>query len=62
MRVIYLFLKEANKFEGINVVSVFINPTQFNDIKDFENYPNTFDQDVNCYQKIIVKLFCPKHK
>jgi len=44
-------LKEANKFEGINVVSVFINPTQFNDIKDFENYPNTFDQDVKLLSK-----------
>tara|TARA_B100000029_G_scaffold120424_1_gene113809 strand:- start:19 stop:852 length:834 start_codon:yes stop_codon:yes gene_type:complete len=44
-------LKEANKYEGINVVSIFINPTQFNDIKDFENYPNTFDQDVNLLSK-----------
>ena len=44
-------LKEANKFEGINVVSVFINPTQFNDNKDFENYPNTFDQDVKLLSK-----------
>ena len=44
-------LKEANKFEGINVVSVFINPTQFDDIKDFENYPNTFDQDVQLLSK-----------
>ena len=44
-------LKEANKYEGINIVSIFINPTQFNDIKDFENYPNTFDQDVNLLSK-----------
>ena len=44
-------LKEANKFEGTNVVSVFINPTQFNDIKDFENYPNTFNQDLNLLSK-----------
>tara|TARA_Y100000590_G_scaffold254109_1_gene285405 strand:- start:71 stop:904 length:834 start_codon:yes stop_codon:yes gene_type:complete len=44
-------LKEANKFEGTNVASIFINPTQFNDIKDFENYPNTFDQDINLLSK-----------
>ncbi len=44
-------LKEANKFKGINVASIFINPTQFNDIKDFENYPNTFDHDVNKLSK-----------
>tara|TARA_Y100001970_G_scaffold55215_1_gene69943 strand:- start:1249 stop:2082 length:834 start_codon:yes stop_codon:yes gene_type:complete len=44
-------LEEANKFEGTNIVSVFINPTQFNDIKDFENYPNTFDHDLNLLSK-----------
>ena len=44
-------LKEANKFEGTNVASIFINPTQFNDIKDFENYPNTFDHDINLLSK-----------
>jgi len=44
-------LSEANNFEGTNVASIFINPTQFNDIKDFENYPNTFDHDVNLLSK-----------
>ncbi len=44
-------LSEANKFKGINVVSIFINPTQFNNIKDFENYPNKFDHDVNLLSK-----------
>lgn len=27
------------------VVSVFVNPTQFNDTSDLENYPRTFDSD-----------------
>lgn len=27
------------------VVSIFVNPTQFNDKKDFENYPVTIDED-----------------
>lgn len=31
----------------IVVSSVFVNPTQFNDPKDFEKYPVTIDQDVN---------------
>ena len=44
-------LEEANKYEGINLVSIFINPTQFTDIKDFENYPKTFDQDVKFLSK-----------
>ena len=54
-------LKEANKFEGINVVSVFINPTQFNDIKDFENYPNTFDQDVKLLSKNNCEIIFAPH-
>ena len=54
-------LKEANKYEGINVVSIFINPTQFNDIKDFENYPNTFDQDVNLLSKNNCEIIFAPH-
>lgn len=29
----------------VTVVSLFVNPTQFNDPKDFKNYPNTLEQD-----------------
>lgn len=29
----------------ISVLSVFVNPTQFNDPKDFEKYPTTWEQD-----------------
>ena len=28
------------------LVSIFVNPTQFNDPKDFEKYPKTLDQDL----------------
>ena len=40
-------ITEANKFEGINLVSIFINPAQFNEDNDFTNYPKTFDTDVD---------------
>jgi len=32
---------------GVTVVSIFVNPTQFNDKKDLANYPRTFDEDLD---------------
>ena len=47
-------LSKANKFDGINIVSIFVNPAQFNDEDDFNNYPNTFEADM----KILSKSNC----
>ncbi|MDA3867230.1 MAG: pantoate--beta-alanine ligase [Salinivirgaceae bacterium] len=35
----------AKENADVVVVSVFVNPTQFNDPKDFEKYPRTIDDD-----------------
>jgi pantoate--beta-alanine ligase len=39
-------LKRSVQENDITVLSIFVNPTQFNDKKDFTSYPNTFNQDI----------------
>lgn len=42
------------------VVSIFVNPTQFNNPDDFQKYPKTVDKDVALLQKMKVDfLFLP---
>jgi pantoate--beta-alanine ligase len=38
----------------IVVVSIFVNPTQFNDPSDFERYPHTLDRDLELLQSLGV--------
>lgn len=39
-------LQRARAANDVCVLSIFVNPTQFNDPKDFEKYPITWDADV----------------
>lgn len=44
-------VREAQKACDIVVVSIFVNPTQFNDPKDFEKYPITIPADIEKLEK-----------
>lgn len=39
-------MKESLKNNTLTVVSIFVNPTQFNNAEDLTNYPRTLDRDV----------------
>jgi pantoate--beta-alanine ligase len=44
----HISLIEKSKQENdVSVCSIFVNPTQFNDPKDFEKYPITLEEDIS---------------
>jgi pantoate--beta-alanine ligase len=50
----------SKKASQITVCSIFVNPTQFNDPKDFEKYPVTLEKDIVLLEKAAVDvLFHP---
>ena len=47
----------------ITIVSVFLNPTQFNDPKDLERYPRTFEEDCKILNEVGADIvFAPTPK
>lgn len=44
-------INNSKKDCSITVSSIFVNPTQFNDPKDFEKYPVTIDSDIDGLEK-----------
>jgi pantoate--beta-alanine ligase len=44
-------LEEAKKQTGLTVSTIFVNPTQFNDPKDYKKYPVTIEKDLYLLEK-----------
>lgn len=44
-------IKASQQAGSISVCSIFVNPAQFNDAKDFDNYPSTIEKDINALEK-----------
>lgn len=45
-------VKECKKNSDVTVVSIFVNPTQFNDSEDLKRYPRTLDKDVELLKTV----------
>lgn len=47
------------------IISIYVNPTQFNDKNDLKNYPRTLDEDVSLLKEILREddlIFIPNDK
>lgn len=44
-------IKNSQSDNSITVCSIFVNPAQFNDKKDFDNYPSTIEQDIDMLEE-----------
>jgi pantoate--beta-alanine ligase len=55
----------ATELCPVVVVSIYVNPTQFNDKNDLQNYPRTPEADINLLQKVMRNhdiVFTPSDK
>lgn len=55
-------IKQSQKENDISVVSLFVNPTQFNDKQDFETYPTNLQDDFSKLKDLKVDyVFTPSN-
>lgn len=53
-------IANAVRENALTVVSIFVNPTQFNDPKDYESYPRTLEADLQKLEKYApLVIFTP---
>ena len=54
-------IKISQKNNKETIVSIFVNPTQFNQKKDFKNYPRNIKKDISILKKLkVTYLFLPE--
>lgn len=41
----------SKQADTVTVCSIFVNPAQFNDARDFDNYPSTIEKDIDALEK-----------
>ena len=49
-------IKKSQNFKGKTLVSIFVNPKQFNEKKDFLNYPRNLKKDLKILKHLNVDL------
>ena len=56
-------IKKAQNFKCKILVSIFVNPKQFNKKNDFQNYPRNINNDIKILKKHRVDyLYIPSYK
>lgn len=48
-------LQRSKQENEVSILSIFVNPTQFNDQSDFQHYPRTVDEDIKLAQEIGIE-------
>jgi pantoate--beta-alanine ligase len=49
-------LRHSIENSDVSVLSIFVNPTQFNEAEDFAKYPRTFDSDVEVARQLNIDV------
>ena len=56
-------IKKAKSYKCKILVSIFVNPKQFNKIKDYKNYPRNLNNDIRVLKKLKIDfLYIPSYK
>ena len=57
-------IKTSIKYSNKTIVSIFVNPKQFNNMKDFRSYPSNIKNDISILKKIpkIDFIYIPKYR